>query len=93
MDIRTGRRDYHHAMCNATFTFVNKSTSTNQSCNPEPDPLEEIPWDLLWPLPIFGIERRLPARNISILCLDEGRALPNLPEGIEAEVDRYANVC
>ena len=35
-------------------------------CNPEPDSLHEVSWDLLWPLSILSIESSLASGDIGI---------------------------
>jgi hypothetical protein len=60
--------------------------------NPEPNLLEEVLWDLIWPLVILGIKRRLTSRDISISWVDEVCTLEDLPEQVKDEEDWNANV-
>jgi hypothetical protein len=54
-------------------------------CNPEPNPLNHVPWlDLR---PDLRIECSLARPDVSLGCLDEVRAFEDPPEQIEGEVD------
>jgi len=47
---------------------------------------------LLWPLSIFGIERRLTSCDIGIGWMDPWGSLEDLPEAIENEEDGNAKI-
>ena len=61
--------------------------------NPEPDPLENVPRVLVWPVQIRFIQRGFPGLDIGFGGIDPSCALKNLPKGIQDEVDGDANVC
>ena len=63
------------------------------SRNPEPDPLENIPWVLLRPLRVCCIQCGLPGLDIGFGGADPFCALENLPEDIQSEIDWDTNVC
>jgi len=68
------------------------SVSIILSCNPEPNPLDNVSWLWVGPLSILSIQGRLSGCNIGVFWLDYWRPLENLPEAIEEEEDRDADV-
>lgn len=53
--------------------------------NPEPHPLDEVPWLIL--RPDLSIERSLAGPDVGLAGLDERRTLDDLPANVEQEVD------
>lgn len=60
--------------------------------DPEPDLLNNVLWDLLWPLAVLGIQSCLSGRDVSIGSFDDGASLPDLPECVEEEEDWSSDV-
>jgi len=60
--------------------------------NPEPDPLEDVSWNLLWPLAVLGIESGFTSRDVGVSRVDERSPLENFPECVEDEEDRNAQI-
>lgn len=58
--------------------------------DPKPDLLEHVPRLKLWPN--LGIDRSFARVNICFVGLDKWRALEDLPEKVEDEVDGYNDV-
>ena len=60
--------------------------------NPEPDPLEDIPRLPLRPEQVRSIHGSFAGVDIGLHGPDEFRSLEDLPEGVEDEVDRDADI-
>jgi hypothetical protein len=60
--------------------------------NPEPDSLEDVSWNQLGPLAVLGVKSCLTASDIGIMSLDDRRSSEDLPEAVEKEENRYADV-
>lgn len=60
--------------------------------NPEPDLLQDVLWDLLWPLSILRIKRCLSSGDVRILWPNPGRTLEDLPEQVEDEENWNADI-
>lgn len=62
-----------------------------QLSDPKPHPLHKVP---RLPLrPDLSIDRRLAGPDIRFGGLDEGRALVDLPENVEDDVECYWDIC
>jgi hypothetical protein len=62
----------------------------NQLCDPEPDPLHDVPWLAFWP--DNRVQRSFTRVQIGLTRLDEVRTFDDTPEEIEAEVDGDTDV-
>lgn len=68
------------------------SASAPCLCNPEPYPLQHIPWDPLGPMRIRRIQRRLARCYVGLGRVHPLGPLEDLPEHVQEKVDRDANV-
>ncbi len=59
---------------------------------PEPELLDEVPWDLLGPVCISCVKSRLSGVNVCLGGIDPMRALVDLPEAVQEEVDGDSDV-
>jgi len=60
--------------------------------NPKPDSLVDVSWVLLGPLAILCIQCSLAGGDIGISRVDEGGSFEELPERIQQEENRNADV-
>lgn len=58
--------------------------------NPVPHPLDDVPWLVL--RPDLSVERGLAGPDVCLAGLDEGRALDDLPDQVQEEVNRDDDV-
>lgn len=60
--------------------------------DPEPDLLKHVPRVLLGPVAILGIQGSFPGGDVGVGWVVPVRTLEKLPEEVEADKNRYANV-
>jgi len=69
-----------------------KQSARSHLRKPEPEPLENVPGDLLRPLSILGIQSGLARRDIRISWIVPRSPLKDLPEPVQREEDGDADV-
>jgi len=80
---------WRKSVANANAT---NRTNLRHLRNPEPDSLEDVSWNLLGPLAVLSVKSCLTGSDIGITTLDDRRSFEDLPEAVENEENRYANV-
>lgn len=69
-----------------------KDTTQPELCNPEPNPLQQIPGNPRRPVCIRSIQRCLSSEQVRLCRLDEARPLEDFPEHKQHQIDRNPDV-